>query len=879
VDALYRSSAEVQPPPHLAAEPARGADDLPKKCQRKRVVITGMGVLTPFGDTIEAFRDALFAKQSAIKPSERFLPIFENANAAEVLAPLRLDELPAELQNKLDKSALWAYKVARDAMAQAGLQGDKESLDSGLIIGVSSSGTEAYIPLIENRLEEFSLEKSKLSGSFSSACSVVSSLLGLGGGFELVATACTASTNAIGIGFDRIQNNKSPFILAVGSEPLYLPTFAGFFGLKAMRVEPCTPFSGTPGMSLGEGAGAIVLEEYEHAKARGATIFGEIVSYATSGDAYHETAPDPRADGVARAMRLAMFNAGIEPDKIDYINAHGTGTEVNDRAETLAIKKVFSDFPELAVSTTKAYFGHNIGAAGIIEFLACLVTLPEGKLLPTLNFSKPRAGCDLNYIPNEFMDKDVGLFMKNNYAFGGNNCSIVASTKTGFAAPTAYQPRTVVITGVGAVSSAGIGRAEMFDNICSGGVFSTKGGLVSAELGEEQRQALKEHFVRNPQLAEILSRLPIDAKGHVTLPGYGIDNEKLKKHLRHANDRKARKISMLALLALDLALIDANRKIRRDGQDMALILGMSKGPHSAVARFTGSLYPDPKYVRTLDFPGSLMNAVATYCSIAKSIGGYNTTLATGFNAGLGALSYGYELVRQGVQPQAIIGGADENFIGSSSALLSHSSDQLNYSFAEDAFQVYGYEHSGFHMGEGACMAMLEDEAIAHERGARILGRVLGYGVSNDINYFADEDAQAAAVMMVRAIHQALTEAALTPDDIDLICGSSWGSKGSSLKELDAIGQVFGRRAALIPLLNHNGHFGFVESSAALLNLAMVLMSAEKGQLLPIAHTRRFCRSGFDFVSNVRTYRFSTVLLLGATEGGGNYAFVIRVGAQ
>lgn len=841
--------------------------------QRKRVVVTGMGILTPLGSSIQEFKEALFAKRIAIQPSERFLKTFENANAAEILTPLVIEGLPDDLLKNLDKAALWAYKVSRDAMAQSGLLGDPKSLEGGLVVGVSSAGTEAYIPLIENRPEDFSAEKTKLSGGFSSVCSIVSSLLELGGGFELVATACTASTNAVGIGFDRIQNGKVPFTVVVGTEPLYLPTFAGFFALKAMRAEPCAPFSGTPGMSIGEGAGAIVIEEYEHAKARGATILGEIVSYATSGDAYHETAPDPRAEGAVRAMQLAMANAGVGPERIDYINAHGTGTEANDRAETLAVGKVFSDFPAIPVSTAKAYFGHNIGAAGIIELLACLVTLPEGKLLPTLNFSTPRPGCDLNYIPNEFMDKHVGLFMKNNYAFGGNNCCIVAATRPEVAAPTSYKPRNVVITGVGAVSSAGFGRLDMFDNIHAGGTFSSKVSIGGTGLDSIQKSEFASWLSRSPQLAEILSKLPSDSTGGIELRVHSIDDEQLKKQLRNSNDRKANKIGTLALLAVDMALSDAGRKIRRDGQDIGLIFGLSKGPHATVARFVSSLYPDPKRVRTLDFPGSLMNAVATYCSISKGIRGYNTTLATGFNSGLGALTYGYELVRQGVQPQAIVGGADESFIGTPT-LLAGSNNQLNYDLAEDAFKVYGRDHGGLHLGEGACMAFIEDEEVARQRGAKILGRLLGYGVSNDVSYFRGDDDEESPAMMERAIWQALAEGGISPDEVDLLCGSSWGSKGSSTKELEAIRRVFGERAASIPLVNHNGYFGFVESAAALLNLAMLLTSVEKEQILPIAHTKEFCQDGFDFVSDKRPHKFSKALLMGATEGGGNYAIVL-----
>lgn len=171
--------------------------------------------------------------------------------------------------------------------------------------------------------------------------------------------------------FDYIQNGKSKTMLAVGTEPIYLPTFAGFYALNVMHPEACTPFSGNSGMSIGEGAGAVVLEEYEHAVARGATIYGEILSYATSCDAFHETGPDPRASGAVQVMHKAMENAGVTPEQIEYVNAHGTGTEANDRIETLAMKKVFANNEKLLVSSTKSYFGHNIGAAGIVELIAC----------------------------------------------------------------------------------------------------------------------------------------------------------------------------------------------------------------------------------------------------------------------------------------------------------------------------------------------------------------------------------------------------------------------------------------------------------------------------------------------------------------------------
>ncbi|MCW5232432.1 hypothetical protein D8B31_24125 [Verminephrobacter eiseniae] len=485
----------------------------------------------------------------------------------------------------------------------------------------------------------------------------------------------------------------------------------------------------------------------------------------------------------------------------------------------------------------------------------------------------------------------------------------------------------MVITGVGAVSSAGFGRAEMFDNIHAGGTFSSKVSVGGTGLNEDQKLKFADWLSRSPQLIETLSKLPSNSSGGIELRVHSIDDEQLKKQLRNSNDRKASKIGKIALLAVDMALSDGGRKIRRDGQDIALIFGMSKGPHPTVARFVSSLHPDPKHIRTLDFPGSLMNAVATYCSISKGIRGYNTTLATGFNSGLGALTYGYELIRQGVQPQAIVGGADESFIGTST-LLADPNNQVNYDLAEDAFKTYGRDHGGLHVGEGACMVLLEDEEVARQRGAKVLGRLLvsrhrssvglrwpsnriaalhrlpirpvlaarcalrcapmaarslrhlirdatlGYGVSNDVSYFRGEDEDASPKMMERAIRQALVEAAVSPDQVNLLCGSSWGTKSSSMKELEAIRRVFGERASSIPLINHNGYFGFVESAAALLNLAMVLTSAERGQILPLGHTKDFCQAGFDFVTDKRPHKFSKALLMGATEGGGNYAVVL-----
>lgn len=844
--------------------------------KRKRVVVTGMGVLTALGSTVEAFREGLLAGQSAIRPSEHFRQYFDDALACEVLQDVHYEGIAAERLPELDRTVLWGYKVGRDALLQAGLLGDALLDRTSLVVGVSSASAEAIMPLIENRPQDFSVRKMEVSGNFASICPVVTSLLGLKGGFELVATACTASTNAIGIGFDQIQNDKNPVALIVGSDPVYLPTFAGFYALKAMREEPCCPFSGTPGMSVGEGAGALVLEEYEHAKARGATIYGEIIGYATSSDAHHETAPDPRAEGATLVMRAALANAGVEPHDIHYINAHGTGTEANDRAETLAMKKVFANIGDIPVSSTKSYFGHNIGSAGIIEMIACLTTLPTGKVLPTLNFGIPRTGCDLNYVPNEFQQHDVKLFMKNNYAFGGNNCSIVSSVKPEQVEQTEYRPRRVAITGMGALTSLGYGPQQISQRALAGDSGSV---LVAASDWLEasgERQEYEKILAANPRLAERLAGLSDGDVRALQFRAHEIRDIEPRKHLKNFDSRKASKIATYALLAVEQALQSGGRKIRHGDTDVALIMGMSKGPQATVAKYAQSLHPDPRRARTFEFPSALMNSIATFCAIAKGMKGYNTTLSTGYNAAFGALFYGYELVRQGLQNQALVGGADENAY--SAALMSQAgSSRQSWCGDAEAFQVYGAEASGFTLGEGAAVVMLEDAEAAVARGAEILAEMIGYGRACDAAY-PGESALAGGNAMSTAIRQALDEAGLQASQVDLICGTSWGVAESAEKELGAIRDVFGAASREVPLVNYNGHFGFVESAAGLLNLSLVLEAMRSGVIAPIPFTRDYCAEDIAFVREPLHRNVRHALVIGASEGGNNYAVVVRKGA-
>ncbi|HCP5048902.1 TPA: beta-ketoacyl-[acyl-carrier-protein] synthase family protein [Escherichia coli] len=850
------------------------------KTNRKRVVITGLGILSSLAENIQDFREALLNKKNGVADSERFAKWFENARAAEVLHDIEYSDLNDDVIDSLDNAALWAYKVGKDALSQAGLMDSRDTLkETGMIVGVSSAGTEAFLPLFEQRMEDFSLRKALFSGAFSSCCSSVSTLLGLQGGVELVATACTASPNAVGMAFDYIQNGKSKTMLAVGTEPIYLPTFAGFYALNVMHPDTCTPFSGQSGMSIGEGAGAIVLEEYEHALARGATIYGEILSYATSCDAFHETGPDPRASGAVQVMNKAMANAGVTPEQIDYVNAHGTGTEANDRIETLAMKKVFANHDKLLVSSTKSYFGHNIGAAGIVELIACLATLPDNRVLPTLNFSQARPNCDLDYVPNEFRDRKVNIFMKNNYAFGGNNCCMILSMEPASIPVSTYDSKRVAISGVGAVSAIGHTLNQVLENIWAQDHHVELGSVTFPDDTLEEAKELLAVLDESNQFADLFDEeysfseatLPETASNFKTFQVSGLEP---RKHLRRFDQRKATRGGTFALIALTEALEQAKRKIKRDGDELGMIMGMSRGPQETTYKYLQSLKPDPRKVRTSEFPGSLMNAIPTFCGISEGIKGYTTTLATGENSALGALTYGYEIVRQNLQPQVLVGGADEYF-PSMSLYMDAVTQKIHMTAEASDYQIYGKDPQGYVPGEGACMLLLEDPQLAAARGAEVLAEVVGYGKSCSNTYFDASLLEEKSASMALAIERALTHAGISAGDIDLVCGTSNGSDDHSRIEIDAIYNTFAAQNPAVPVVNYNACFGFVASAAGLLNLAVITDCIKKQAVPAIPNTVEFFDERVNFVRQSMKLALNHVLLVGATEGGNYYAFVIK----
>jgi 3-oxoacyl-[acyl-carrier-protein] synthase II len=405
----------------------------------RRVVVTGVGAVTPVGNTAEEFWAALIQGKSGIGPVTRFdaspLP---TRIAGEVKGFDSLRYIDKKDDRKFDPFLKYAIACAVMAVEDAGLNVERVDRDRfGVLVG---SGIGGITTLLETHKTLLEKGPDRVSPFFipmliiNMASGLISMRFGAKGPNSSIVTACATGNHAIGDAMKIIQRDDADVMIAGGSEAIILPlTFAGFCQMKAMSIRnddpthASRPFDAArDGFVCGEGGGLLVLESLGHALARDARIYAEVVGYGMTGDAYHMTAPDPEADGAARAMTLAVRDAGIEPSTVGYINAHGTSTPYNDKSETMAIKRVFGEHArKLAVSSTKSMTGHLLGAAGGIEAIATTLAIHHGVLPPTINYENPDPDCDLDYVPNQARKQDVEIALSNAFGFGGTNATLV----------------------------------------------------------------------------------------------------------------------------------------------------------------------------------------------------------------------------------------------------------------------------------------------------------------------------------------------------------------------------------------------------------------------------------------------------------------------
>lgn len=402
----------------------------------KRVVVTGLGVVSPLGNDVSTMWDRLLKGENAIDTLTKIDISQYPAKVGAEVKEWNIDHLvePKEAR-KMDSFIQYSLLAADAAHKDSGLDVKAIADDVGIWIGSGIGGVETIdkqSAILHDRGPR------RVSPFFipmmipNMASGQVSIYLGAKGPSNCSVTACASGTNSIGEAFRVIQRGDAIAMFAGGAEAPITPlSFAGFCSNKALSTNPdpntaCRPFDeNRDGFVMGEGAGVLVLEEYEHAKARGAKMYAEVVGYGMSSDAYHITAPSPEAEGGSKAMSEAIRDAGIMPVDVQYINAHGTSTPLNDMLETKAIRRVFGEHADkLAVNSSKSMIGHLLGGAGGVEAVITALSIHEGKIHPTINCESPAADCDLDYVREGNRELDIRYALSNSLGFGGHNATL-----------------------------------------------------------------------------------------------------------------------------------------------------------------------------------------------------------------------------------------------------------------------------------------------------------------------------------------------------------------------------------------------------------------------------------------------------------------------
>ena len=568
-----------------------------------RVVVTGLGLVCALGENTDKCWSAAVNGVTGIREVKSVNTDNCYANVgAEVAAA------SAELSGEdYDRSSLLCIKAAGEALADSGYAVTEENSDRiGVIVGNCVGGAASIDKYFTDELKNGGGNKADILKMPAAAiANNVAKHFGLNGTTANIVNACAAGTISLSYAADLIRAGKADAFVAGGSDSFSSLAFAGFHALHALDENGCSPFNRSGGITLGEGAGVLIIESYEHAKARGAKIYCEVLGSGVSSDAHHITAPDPEGKGQMLAISRAIANSGLTPNDIDYINAHGTGTAKNDEAEFLSLHTIFDGNDHLSVSSTKSMTGHCLGAAGSIEAVLTVKAVCENTVPPTIGYTgenletlKEKAGA-IDFVPNIKREKTINYAASNSFAFGGNNASIVFAKE-----PREIPDRTnkdkIYITGIG--------------------------GFVS--------------------------------KGHVD-----ISSDDYKAYgIKMAFYRKLDRFSQLQLLSGMQALADAKITVGEDNEkDIGIVVGTADGPMTEIVGFQKNVIENgTANGSAFSFPNTVYNAAGGYFSIFAGIKGYNVTNANSIQAGLQSLCYAADVIRNGDEKIMVASGTDEN---------------------------------------------------------------------------------------------------------------------------------------------------------------------------------------------------------------------------
>jgi len=716
----------------------------------RKVVVTGMGVVTAQGPDLDAFWQGVSGGRVAIRPVEH-LPMegYRTKIGGEVQEAARPEHEYLHPDDYREPVVDFALKAAEEAFDRCGVlpSGAIPPERWGVVVGTCNGGLLAAERWYVGTLRGESLDpRLVLLSPPQGLAEALAGAFGIKGPVISVNTACAASANAIGYAAELIRYDQADAVLTGGSEALSGVLYSGFNALESLSPNPAAPYSrDRTGLSLGEGSGMLVLMREDLARELGAPILAELRGYSLSADGYHPTAPHPEGEGAGRAIKAALRAAGASPDEVGYVNSHGTGTSKNDPAETAATKVGLGEHAfKTAVSSTKSMIGHLLGAAGAAENIVTVKAIADQLAPPTMNYREQDPECDLDYVPNEARELKIDVAVSNNFAFGGANASVV------WARPGAHEEPPpspdwdrVVVTGVSTLTSAGLDPESVWNAFAA--------GKAATEVED----------------GVWVGRVAIDPS----------------EHLPPKDRKRVDRMGIFSLVGSKLALADAGLEVTEENRArVGAIIGTGVGPMESMEDFSRPVFEEgPGAANPAVFPNTVYNAAGGQVAMKVGPVGPASTVTAGHAAGASALTYAFDL--------AACGQADAMLCVAVDALT----DTVLRAYKELGLLASSEPGSngarGFALAEGCVALVLERLSAAKERGARIHGEVVGYGITSDAMGVGRVDPHGEGVE--RAMRLALERAGLQPEDVTAIWASACGHRVADRAERRAIERVFG----------------------------------------------------------------------------------------
>lgn len=809
-----------------------------------QIAVTGIGILCPIGNSPDEVFEAIRLGKGAVREIQAFdASQLKIKHAAEIADFDPKDHFATPEEQKMDRTAQLGIVAARRAVLDAGLTPeDIASTRLGLVVGVCAGGQGDPPRSMEDpfklRLDDFP------ETSIHVQADAIASDLKLHGPHNTISTACASSGSALGVALEWLRTGRCDRVLVGGTDAFSVFTYAGFYALGAMAPEPTSPFSEGIGVTFGEGSGFVILESVDAAMARQAKIYGELMGAGMTGDAHHVTSPHPAGEGLNRAVRTAFENAGITASDVDYYNAHGTGTRDNDTSETQAIRELYaspSDVPP--VSSTKSYFGHCLGAAGILEFIVSLLASQKDLIPPTINFVTARQGCDLDYVPNFARKGKNDIFVSTSAAFGGINAAVIGGKLRNSPSIRVVEKEEVWITGTGIVSPIGCGNTEFIESLKNGVSGIRKVDRFPTEGLRTQHAALVQEF-------------------------------NARKLIPTLDVRRVEMLNRYAMVSAGLALQHSGLNPRNaDPTRIGMIMGLMYGSISVQESFRDNLNKEGlEKLSAKYFPSMVVSTIGGNVSQAFRLQGINNTVVDGYTAGLTTLTHGYELLRGNASQDALLIVAAEEVGRLMFHVLSDRKWTAETNDQQSSLGMYA-DGSGYILGEGGGALVIERATAAKARGAKPLARVTGYAATFD--GAAHQSVDPSGRWLAEAIRLALKDANKSIEDIDWVLGHGRGVSTEDQREVFALKECFGDRCPPVSCIV--GNVGVAGASMGLMSVIAAVHGMNQGTAFPCVSTSANASCGIPLVTDsCRQGEYKTVLVIGSTEHGGNTAIVLEL---